>query len=90
MFPFFACLDQSFINKMTEKNPSASLTEPLFELQAKSRLDISYQDGSSLNPYSNEQLYGRGHFSPNMHYTPGATPIDMISDASSVADFPYS
>ena len=57
VFPFFACLDQSFINKVTEKNPQASLTEPLFEqLQARSRLDISYQDaGSGSLPASYEQ-----------------------------------
>mmetsp|Transcript_25732 Transcript_25732/g.34378 ORF Transcript_25732/g.34378 Transcript_25732/m.34378 type:complete len:150 (+) Transcript_25732:654-1103(+) len=42
IFPYLYVLDQNFINKLTDKAPSASLTEPLFEaIHGRSHLNIS-------------------------------------------------
>ena len=91
IMPFLYSLDQNFLTKMGEKLPSASLTERLFEQQV-SRIDIS-QDRISLPPsYEQNNLFNHhGHYSPNSILTPNEmNDYGKISDASSVAEFPYS
>ena len=92
IFPYLYVLDQNFISKMTERAQNSSLVEPLFEaIPGRSQLNISNLEQSML-PSSQDHYLNVAHYSPNTQMTPSGVPMtaDLYSEASSVADFPFS